>query len=42
MNNRQANVIHAKECKKLVKNLKVKDEMQRGLVLMKCIKDKGI
>jgi len=42
LNNRQANVIHAKECKKLVKNLKVKDEMQRGLVLMKCIKDKGI
>mgnify|MGYP001103965057 CR=1 FL=1 len=41
-NNRKANVIYAKECKKLVKNLKIKDEMKRGILLMKCMKDKGI
>ena len=41
-NNRQANVIHTKECKTLVKNLKIKDEMKRGILLMKCMKDKGI
>ncbi len=42
MNKRQANVIYAKECKKLVKNLKTKNEMKRGIVFMKCMKDKGI
>tara|TARA_B100000959_G_C14785995_1_gene543527 strand:- start:592 stop:792 length:201 start_codon:yes stop_codon:yes gene_type:complete len=42
LNKRQANVIYAKECKKLVKNLKTKNEMKRGIVFMKCMKDKGI
>ena len=41
-NNRQANVIYTKECKKMVKNLNIKDETKRGMALMKCIKDKGI
>tara|TARA_Y100000590_G_scaffold239304_1_gene269149 strand:- start:1747 stop:1956 length:210 start_codon:yes stop_codon:yes gene_type:complete len=41
-NNRQANIVYTKECKKIVKNLKIKDETKRGMALMKCIKDKGI
>jgi|TARA_B100000929_G_C15455355_1_gene402642 hypothetical protein len=40
-NNRQANVIYIKECKKLVKNLKPKNEMQRGILFMKCIKERN-